>query len=150
MLTFFSIILCLLLAGRLSRGQNGNDVETDSWCLAKRSLRTGMLLVTVPLLGYFGLERYMNGTGIPSLYVLIVCIGLVSLVMTGAGIEISGNVVIDSLLVSGLLVAGCFTVINGIPEAARRLNVESFCSWFLACVISSIVVRAVIWAGKGK
>lgn len=146
-LQILSVIICLWLSKRIRQAGsgNGNGWKQSPWSLARSSLKTGMLAVTVPLLGYLGVVRYMNGMGMPSPYLFVVCTGLACLVMMGAGVEITGNVIVDSLFLSGLLAGGCFTVVNGLPGAWSKMNWRTLSAWFLACICAAILARAVTW-----
>lgn len=138
-------LLCLWIASLLSRkGPKGNE-NPSAWQYAKRSLRWGVVLVTIPLLGYLGAVRFIQGVGIPSVFSLVLCVGITAVVLLGAKVRVSGNVVLDSLLLSTGLVAACFTVLNGLPEVRARLSAENVYFWFLACTCMALVVRTFFW-----
>jgi len=144
-LEILSVLLCLWLAARLGRRRETGDEGPTRWALAKRSLRWGVVLVTVPLLGFFGVVRFMNGAGIPSVFSLILCTGITALVVLGAEVELTGNVLLDCLLVSAGLVGACFTVVNGVPVALAAMNGSNLCRWMLLCIGAAFVVRIFLW-----
>jgi len=144
-LEILSVLLCLWLAARLGRRCETGDEGPTRWALAKRSLRWGVVFVTVPLLGFFGAVRFGHGAGIPSVFSLILCTGITALVVLGAEVELTGNVLLDCLLVSAGLVGACFTVVNGVPVALGVLSAASVCTWMLLCVGAAIAVRLFLW-----
>jgi len=150
LIEIMALLLCLRVATRLRERSPAGDDVPSAWALARQSLRLGVVAVTVPLLGYFGATRYANEQGIPTAFSLVLCTGLTMLVMIGAAVEITGNILLDSLLISAVLVGVCLTVVNGTPEALARINGENLCHWSLACVGTAILVRAVFWATKDQ
>jgi hypothetical protein len=92
----------------------------------------------------------MHGLGIPSVFWLTLATGLITLVMIGAEVELTGNVLIDCLLVSVGLAAGVFTVVNGLPAALALLNAANLCRWALLCVGAAILIRLIWWVIKGN
>ena len=145
-----SILLCLWLAVRLRRKESGGEGEPDPWALVRRSLRWGVLLVTLPLLGYYGALRYADGQGGPSAFSVVMCTGLTSLVVMGSPHEVTGNVIIDCVLVSAVIVAGCFTVLNGLPVALSNMTAPNLCRWCVACTGAAIIVRLFFWITEGS
>jgi hypothetical protein len=143
------IMLCLWLAVRLRRRSAGGQ-GPDPWELAGRSLRLGTLIVTGATLGFLGVMRFKTGEGIPSALSVILCTGLTSLVMMGSPPELTGNVVVDGVALSALIVAASFAVLNGVPAALALASGPSVSLWLLACIGAGIAVRAVIWAIEGR
>jgi hypothetical protein len=148
-LEFISLLVCLWVATKVRGRPYADDRQTSSWALAKRSLRWGTLLVTVPLLACLGAVRYVHGAGVPSAFAFLLCTGVTALVMLGCKLEITRNLLLDCLIVSTGLTAACFTVVNGIPVAVARMNAASFCAWSLACVGAAVVVRTKMWISGG-
>ena len=66
----------------------------------------------------------------------------------GAGVELTGNIIVDTVVISLVFTLACFTVVNGLPEALARANGGNLCFLLLACTGASLVVRAVIWVFK--
>ena len=145
-----ALLFCIYLATRLRPRLGQGKGQPGPWALARRSLRWGIVLVTVPVLGYFGVMRYVNGQGIPSTFWVVVCTGITALVMMGSKVEFTGNVVVDSMFLSAGLVGLCFSVINGVPVAIAYLNAENLCRLILACICAAILVRAIMWVTKGS
>lgn len=145
-----SILLCLWLAVRLRRKESGGEGEPNPWALARRSLRWGVLIVTLPLLGYFGALRYADGQGGPSAFSVVMCVGLTSVVVMGSPMEVTGNIIIDCVLVSAGIVAGCFTVLNGLPVALANLNAPNMCRWCVTCTVASMLARLFLWITEGS
>ena len=143
------ILLCIWLAVRLRRHLAKEGQDGDAWDLAKKSLRLGTLIVTVPLLGFFGVERYIHGAGFPALFSFLVCSGITALVFIGTGVEFTGNILIDATIVSAGFTFACFTVVNGLPGVMARATGGSLCCWCLACIGAGLVVRAFLWALEG-
>jgi hypothetical protein len=144
-----SIMLCLWLAVRLRRRSAGGQ-GPDPWELARRSLRLGTLIVTCALLGFLGVMRFRAGEGIPSAFCVILCTGLTSLVMMGSPPELTGNVIVDGVGLSALIVAGSFVVLNGVPAALALATGPGVSLWLLACIVAGIAVRAVLWVLEGR
>ena len=149
-LQVLSFLICLMLAAGLRGKAGGASGGEGAWKLARRSLRWGMVVVTVPLMGYFGIERYAQGVGIPSPFAAVMCTGATALLLMGSEVEITGNIVVDAIVLSVLLVGCCFTVINGAPELVSRVTSENVCMWLLACMVAALLVRASIWVSKGQ
>lgn len=149
LLELVSILICLWVAVKLRQWQPVGEDKQTPWTLAKRSLRWGAVAVTVPMLGYFGVVRYMHGLGIPSVFVFTLATGLTALVMIGAEVELTGNILIDYLLVSAGLAAGVFTIFNGLPVAWGLVNAANMCRWSLLCVGAALPVRVSLWIVKG-
>jgi len=145
-----SVILCIWLAKKLRGWSRGEVRKDDVWSLAKQSLKWGMIIVTVPLLEFFGIMSFIHGIGYPSIFSFSVCIGLITLLMLGCALEITGNVLIDSLLLSSILVISCFTLVNGIPVAWANLSQENLCRWFITSIFVSLFFRAALWIKEGK
>lgn len=143
-------ILCLWAATKFRRKLDRSTQGKNAWDEAKVALRRGIMIVTIPMLGYFGIVRYLNGLGYPCIFTLILCTGLTAIVLMGAEMEITGNVIFDSILLALFLVCACFTIVNGFPEALARTSGENLCRWFLMCVLAAIFIRAFTWALKGK
>jgi hypothetical protein len=98
-------LFCLWVASKLRRRHGAGDGQATAWHRAKKSLRWGTAIVTVSLLAHLGVVRIVHGMGLPSIPSLVLCVGLTALVLLGAEVEFSGNVVVDSLLLSLALVA---------------------------------------------
>jgi hypothetical protein len=145
----FSILLCLWLAARLRRGI-GAEQGPGAWEYATRSMRWGMLLVTVSMLGYFGVLGYVKDRNFPSALSLILCTGLTALVVMGSGLEITGNVIVDAVIMALGLACGCFTVINGLSDFLEWLNTPNLIRWLLACIGIALVVRAIFWLREDR
>ena len=150
MVELASILLCLWLAVKVRRRQSDDKSKPDPWVLARRSLRWGVLLVTLPLLGYFGALRYADGQGGPSAFSVIMCTGLTSLVMMGSPLEVTGNIIVDCILVSAGIVTCCFTMLNGLPVALASLNAVNLCRWCVACTVAAMLVRLFLWITEGN
>ncbi|RKY12745.1 MAG: hypothetical protein DRP65_00045 [Planctomycetota bacterium] len=148
-LEIVTLLVCLWLAIKVRRRPGAVDGRPNPWVLAKQSLRWGIVLVTVPLLGYFGVVRFMHGAGIPSAFSLVLCTGITALVMMGMEVELTGNILVDCLLVSIALVAASFTVVNGVPLVLVHLSGANLCRWVLACVAAAMLVRVWLWIIKG-
>jgi hypothetical protein len=144
-----SIMLCLWLAVRLRR-RSVTGRGPDPWELARRSLRLGTLIVTCALLGFLGVVRFRAGEGIPSAFSVILCTGLTSLVMLGSPPEVTGNVIVDGVGISALIVGACFAVLNGVPAALALASGPNVALWLLACIGAGIAVRAVLWAIESR
>jgi hypothetical protein len=149
-LQILSSLVCLWLAATLRGRSSPGDGRPSPWGLAKYSLRHGIMVVTVPILGYFGVVRFMQGLGIPSVFWFALATGLTALVMVGAEVELTGNILIDCLLLSFALVGAVFTVINGVPTALTLLDSANLCRWALLCVGAAILVRVALWIIRGN
>ena len=150
MLGLLTIIICLWMAKRLRRRTDEGRERPGAWFAGKRALRLGILLVTVPLLLFLGMVRFTHGAGLPSPFLFVVCVGLCTVVMIGFEFEITGNVLIDAVLVSAGLVACCLAVLNGIPGAMALVRRGGTGTWLLFCILMSVIVRAFIWLKEGN
>jgi hypothetical protein len=148
MFEFLSCLACLWFAARLFR-RPGQAVRcSPAWVAARESLRWGVLLVTVPLLGVLGVVRYARGEGVPSFYALALTTGLAALVLFGVRVGPTRRRLLDSVLLSVVLALASFTVVNGVPLALRLLTAAGLCTWLLACVAAGLVVRGLAWLGE--
>jgi len=146
-----SVMLSLCVAKRLcGQPRKGGLRKDDAWSLAKLSLKLGMLITSVPLLEFYGISKYVNGIGYPSFFFLIVSVGLTMLVLLGFTLEITGNILLDCLILSSIITILCFTLINGMPVAWASLSQENLCRWFIASIFVSLFARAVLWIKEGK
>ena len=145
-----SVLICLWLAAKVLGKKHAVEAESSPCVLAKRSLRWGALVVTVSLLGYFGINRYMHGMVMTSVFSFVLCTGVTALLMMGMRIELMGNVLIDCLLLSAGFVAACFTVVNGVPVVLGLLNARNLGIWSLFCIGVAFVVRTIFWINEGK
>lgn len=143
-------MICLWLATKVLGRRYTVEGDSSPWVLAKRSLRWGALIVTVPLLVYFGINRYINGMVMTSVFSFVFCTGVTALLMMGMRVEFTGNVIIDCLLLSAGFVAACFTVVNGVPVVLGLLNARNLGLWSLLCIGMAFVVRTILWMIEGK
>jgi hypothetical protein len=146
----FLIFVCLWLSTKIRNRLSENGGQNDAWGFGKQALRWGALIVTVPLLAYFGITRFIRGEASLSLFAVLLGTGLAGVVLMGIGIEITGNVITDAILISISLVIVSFIILSGIPEALARISGENLCRWMLLCVVAAIIIRAFTWALKGK
>jgi FtsH-binding integral membrane protein len=148
MLEICSVFFCLWLATKVRGFLKSHRGKSKATGQAMRSVFWGAMAVTLPLLMYFGVLRYSRGQGVPAPFWVIVCLSLTSVVMMGAG-EVTGNVIIDTLIISASLTACSFLCVNGVPEAFSRLGWGNFLLWVVVCLCASVFVRALLWAREG-
>ncbi len=115
------------------------------WEQTKCALRWGFGIITVPWLTYLGITRFLEGLGVPSANVLILTALLVAVTLLGTRAEFTGNVMLDSALLSSLLTGLVFTAVNGVPALIALMNWERVYNWALACVIAAVPVRVALW-----
>ena len=150
LLELTSVIACLWLATRFRRWTGQGENENNAWERAKRSMRWGVLIVTLPMLCFFGIVRYLHGAGFPTPFMFLLCSGLSALIFTGTRMEFTGNILFDTFFMSVVFTFACFTVVNGLPAALNMASGKTLCLWFLACTGAAFIVRAVMWALEGE
>ena len=142
--TFF----CLWTALKLRKMADGNQYNGSPWDKAAVALRISLVTVTFAVSSFFGLSAIATTGNMPSVYSLTVIIILTALVMMGAELEITGNVVADAIVMAAGIGALCLTAVIGMPILLAWLNYGRFCLLFLAAVLLAIVVRALMWLNE--
>lgn len=145
----FTIILSIWLARkarRWARPARGVELSGDSF----RSLWLGTQLVTLPMLAFLGIIQYLHGQGEFSWISLGICILITAVFLLGIELEITGNVLIDAIIIGGLVGAFSLVTINGIPMAFSNLEMKKISLWILACLTAAMLVRAVYWTRNGR
>lgn len=143
-----SVLVCLVVAITLRRNPSARYRRRSPGIQVIRSIWWGIFLTTLPLLVLFGAVRYFDGVGIPSVFSVAFCTSVTVVVLMG-GDEVTGNILVDSLLAAVGVVSVWFTAVNGVPGALARASRETFCYWLLVCIGIAIVFRAAFWVEEG-
>ncbi len=148
MLAFISIVACIWAASALRRRDRAGRPGPSAGLLAKRALWWGILLATaLPALA-IGVAGLAHGQNVPSPFVVVLCVGVSALTLFGHSLEMTGNLIADTLILSVLLAASCLALVNGLA-GALSLAAASPGRWFLCCLFLAVAVRAVLWVKEG-
>lgn len=119
--------------------------------LAILSLMIGILIaMSICVLPVGLLAWYCWGQNLPHPLSIIIGIGFSVIILMGTKVEVTGNLLIDTIICSGPITVVTFIVVNGFFSLPGHITQTGMYVWAVLCVLCSVITRIIIFAIEGR
>jgi len=110
----------------------------------------GILLATVICVFPIGLLGWFSyGYVLPNVLAVIIGIGLCIIFLIGSEVDVTGNLLIDSFVVSVPVAVFAFVIVSGFFALPQHITKTGIYGWVVLFLICSIVIRLITFAKEG-